>query len=141
MFMLQKLQQEMNLRLQKDQQAAQSGSAVGLYKMGIRFRYGWGVPKDYQEGLNLLKKAANHPETHAGACYELARLYLHGYELEGICQDFIEALNYAERGAKADPNSFQDIEGYNQEDMVKQSQSLIKTIEAVKTLPRYKNLP
>lgn len=110
--------------------------------MGLRYRYGWWrVTMDPQKGINLLKKAAKHEQTHAGACYELASLYLHGNVLEGVSQSFTKALKYAKRGAEANINLFKDIQKYSQKDMVKQNQSLIETIEAIRTQPKYINMP
>jgi TPR repeat protein len=124
-------------RIRTAQRLCEAGNARGQYEMATRYRYGWGVPQNQQQALNLYKMAAERGlDAHAGACYELVRLYLHGDILMGIKKNIAAAAYYAKLGANADPNvyNYSEYHGsatadYDQRRYIEESVYLLRVIE------------
>ena len=58
------------------QKAANQGDAAAQNKLGVRYQYGWGMPKDLGKAAELYQKAAD--QGNAGAQTNLGRLYEDG---------------------------------------------------------------
>lgn len=99
----------------------------GYYEMAQRYRHGWGVPTNPGQAINYYENAAKLG--HAGACVELTRLYLQGNQLMKINSNLDQAREFAQTGANADPNKYNNIPGYNQAEFIEQANGLLKIVE------------
>jgi TPR repeat protein len=76
---------------------AESGDAEAQYRLGLMFRFGWGVDKDMAAAVHWLSRAAD--AQHAGAMTELGNMYRLG---RGVPEDAKRAAQLltgaAERG-------------------------------------------
>lgn len=74
---------------------ADQGNVAALTQLGILYRSGRGVPRDYQEALTMLRRAASLGS--AGAQYQVGDMYLRGL---GVEQDLLEAARWYTRAAE-----------------------------------------
>jgi TPR repeat protein len=81
--------------VRRDLSAAKSGDASAQFKMGLRYDLGVGVPQNYNESVNWLRKAAE--QGLAEAQYNLGSMYAGGL---GVPQDFTEAVQWFRKAAE-----------------------------------------
>ena len=115
-------------RIRNAQNLIKQDKAHGYYIMAMYFRYGWaGVHVDYNHALSMYEKAAD--KGHAGACYELARLYIQGNALMGVEKNSEKAAQYANK--ELDRNNIGNIDGYSQADYTEQLEGLKRVISSI----------
>ena len=105
-------------------------NAQTCYEKGFKYRYGWGgVEQDPAKGLRYFHHAAE--QGHAGACYELARLYLQGNMLINITPNLERAKDYVNKGLERgrDKTEF-DNASYCQKDFILQLEGLTSVVAA-----------
>ena len=96
------------------------------YVYGICYRYGMiGKEKDLERSIYYFKQAGE--QGHAGACYNLARLYLYGDDVD---EDLDQAKYYA--GKPIETESY-DTEYYRQERYVEMVEAIRRVIDDVKS--------
>ncbi len=79
--------------------AVDAGSCCGMFWIGVMYRYGKGVERDYEESFRWFLKVAETESSDAGAAYALIGiLYRHG---NGVQMDEQEALQWFRKGADA----------------------------------------
>ncbi len=74
--------------------AADGGSSVGMWKVGILNENGWGVHKDRKEAKNWYTKAADAGEDRANLSIGL--LYQRGW---GVPKDYVEAIKWYQKAS------------------------------------------
>lgn len=74
--------------------AAESGIAKGMYRLGSAFYLGRGVPKDYHQALSWLEKAAN--ENHTGAMVYLGAMNANGL---GMQRNYVKSVIWFQKAA------------------------------------------
>ena len=67
--------------------AAAQGYASAQFNLGIKYKYGHGVPRDPAEAVNWFRKAARLGNAYAQ--YNLGFMYFMG---QGVAQDYTEAM-------------------------------------------------
>jgi TPR repeat protein/CHAT domain-containing protein len=77
------------------ERAADAGVLAGMVNLGLLYRDGLGVLKDYAEAVRWLRKAAD--QGHAHAQDNLGWMYEHG---RGVAQDDVEAVRWYRRAAE-----------------------------------------
>ncbi len=75
--------------------AADQGSVLGQYNLGVMYADGYGVAQDYTEALKWYRKAAE--QGNAFAQNNLGNMYRYG---EGVSQDYSEALQWYRKSAE-----------------------------------------
>ena len=95
-MILERMQQDNQAKIEYAKRLVENGNLDGLYEMGIRHLYGWGVEWNAEKAIEYLRKAAdgNHP----GACYELAKRYVEGDFSLKISKNFDTAERYIQAG-------------------------------------------
>ena len=76
------------------EQAASAGSASAMNNLGVLYKNGWGVAKDYAQERAWLQKAADQGD--ADAQYNLGALYLMG---QGVAKDYVQACGWLQKAA------------------------------------------
>jgi len=127
-FMWKRIQQDNEIRNTAAKKSCEMGNPHGQYQMATRYRHGWGVEINCDKSIELYKKAAENG--HAGACYELARLYLQGNVVMGFGQDVSKAKLYANLGTDAAEEKY-SCEGYDQKHYINESQKLFVLINNI----------
>ena len=89
---------------------AELGDLHPQFLVGFMYRMGWGVPQDYAEALNWLRKAANRG--HAKAQSNLAFMYR---DAEGVRQDYVQAHMWFNLSSVASGKLDDMIAGYRDE--------------------------
>ncbi|MEO8187207.1 MAG: tetratricopeptide repeat protein [Burkholderiaceae bacterium] len=74
--------------------AAKNGNAEAQYRLGLMYKFGWGVERDLESAANWLRRAAD--QQHAEAQAELGVLYKLG---RGVKEDAAEATRWFRRAA------------------------------------------
>ena len=101
-MILTRMQQDIVSRTRLATLSAEQGNLDGLYEMGLRYLYGWGVGSNANEAGILLTNAAD--KGHPGACYELAKRYIEGDYLLNIPKDLDIAEKYITLGCDSSYN-------------------------------------
>ena len=122
-----RMRQDNEARLKAAQHLVDEGNGHGFYEMAQRYKDGLRVLRNSEEAIRYYKKAAE--KNHAGACLELAKLYLQGNMLMGINRDLSEAKKYAKKGSNCDIKAFTDIPNYSQEEAISESKALLQVID------------
>ena len=133
-LMWERAAEDTKTRLKNADQLARNENAIGLYDLAQCYRYGWGLNVNYQNSLELYKRAAE--KGHAGACYELARLYLQGNILMGINKDFEVANNYIQLGIGKNKQKILDFDtpNYKQAEYISQLENLSKVLTSLRQM-------
>lgn len=126
-----RMQTDSRIRTEYAQARADNDDVVGLYEIGMRYLHGWGVSVDVHRAQYSLDKAAK--QGHAGACYELAKQYIHGNSMRSIPKDLEKAKEYISYGKNKERREYDTI-NYKQEDSVRELISLEKVIQAMENM-------
>lgn len=116
--------------LESTKRSAADHDPKGLYEMGIRYFFSWEVPFDLGKALECFTLAAE--AGHAGAYYELARLYLYG--MEGIPKDPTKGYHYIEKGLTNNSTRF-DTDSYKCSEVIRRLESMKAAIDYLKEHP------
>ncbi len=134
---LERMAQDVSFRVRNNQELIRTKgnepiAAVAKYDMAQCYRHGWGVSINYKESIKLYDESAKMG--HAGACYELARLYLQGHTLMDIKIDLSLSEYYSKLGLDKCQKIGSDMDflNYKNSDYVPQLNGLLKTIEFCK---------
>ena len=76
------------------EQAASAGSASAMNNLGVLYKNGWGVAKDYAQARAWLQKGADQGD--ADAQYNLGVLYFNG---QGVAKDYAQARAWFQKAA------------------------------------------
>jgi TPR repeat protein len=87
-------------------QAAASGNAAAMFRLGYMYSDGEGVTQDYQQARQWWEKGAATGS--AAATYDLGTLYAHGH---GVTQDYQQARQWFEKAAAAGEAAAMDALG------------------------------
>ena len=82
-------------RVELLRKAAEQGDASAMFKLGVAYIDGRGVPKDEREAVNWSRKAAE--QGHAKAMFNLGSMYVNG---RGVQKDEREAVNWYRKAAE-----------------------------------------
>lgn len=74
---------------------AEQGNAIAQFNLGIMYKKGRGVPKDYTKAVEWFRKAADQGD--AIAQYQLGKMYLSGH---GVPQNYVEAFKWIQGSAE-----------------------------------------
>jgi TPR repeat protein len=114
-------------RLRIASSLAEKNDARGYYILAMHFRHGWGVKPDQRRALSYYRLAAE--QRHAGACYELARIYAQGNQQMNVAKDYTTAHYYADKGIAGENITSFNHDNYNQNNFVEQLKGLKKVLE------------
>ncbi len=90
---------------------AEQGRAAAQYNLGVLYRKGQGVPRDYVEAAKWFRKAA--AQGHAQAQSHLGHMYAFG---RGVQRDYIQAYQWFDLAASLNPpGTSRDIAAQNQD--------------------------
>lgn len=106
---------------------AEKSDARGYYILATHFRHGWGVKSNQRRALSYYRLAAE--QRHAGACYELARIYAPGNQHMNVAKDYTAARYYTEKGITGQNITSFDHDAYNQNNYIEQLKGLKKVLE------------
>lgn len=126
----QQINQDRTARIKVAQSLCEQNDPRGQFDMAACYRHGWGVRYNIEYSIFLYDQAAR--QGHAGACYELARLYLQGNTLIGVSKDLNKAEEYADL-IPLDTKEF-DRPGYSQAEYIEQLNSLKKVIPTIRSI-------
>lgn len=126
-----RLRQDNYNRLMNASNLMQIGNGHGYYEMAKRHANGWCVEIKPDLALSYYRTAAE--KGHAGACVELAKLYLQGDKLSHLKQDIDLAKYFATLGANTNEDLFSSIEGYDQKMLISEAKTLLQVVEYVKS--------
>jgi TPR repeat protein len=74
---------------------AEQGNAIAQINLGIMYKKGRGVPKDFTKAVEWFRKAADQGD--AIAQYQLGKMYLSGH---GVPQNYVEAFKWIQGSAE-----------------------------------------
>jgi TPR repeat protein len=74
---------------------AEQGNTIAQFNLGIMYKKGRGVPKDYTKAVGWFRKAADQGD--AVAQYQLGKMYLSGH---GVPQNYVEAFKWIQGSAE-----------------------------------------